>query len=155
MPPPTPASVDLVWDEAHALAEAQERRHAALESKTIPLLAFGLTFIAFVRSSTAASPIGSAVKDALTVLIALGLLATLVAILPRKWGRVPKLTAFVEDANWEPQRLKERYFSDYMDAYTNNDEVLAEKFLWFKCATLIYLIALAAGIVAATIWPRG
>jgi hypothetical protein len=118
-------------------------------------LAFGLTFVAFLRTFPATSPFGLAVRDALTVLVAIGLLATLVAILPRRWDRVPKLTAFVEDANWEPQRLKARYLRDYMDAYTHNDRVLLEKFWWFKRAVLVYLVALVAGTVAVTIWPRG
>jgi hypothetical protein len=149
-----PASIDLVWEQTQSLAAAQERRHADLEGKTIPLLAFGLAFEVFLRELSTPSPLSAALRDALAVLVAGGLLATLVAILPRPWDRVPKLKRFVEDANWEPRRLKERYLRDYLDAHEANELVLGQKFLLFKIAVLVYAVALGVGS-ALSIWTRG
>jgi hypothetical protein len=142
-----------VWEEARTIAEAQERRHAALDDKAIPLLAFGIAFAAFLRWIPGTTPFESAARDALTGVVAMGLLGTLGAILTRSWVRVPDLTTFVEDANWEPSRLKERYLRNHANAYSHNEGVLRRKFLWFGFAMLMYVIALAVG-TAFTIWPR-
>ena len=151
--PAAPRSIDLVWDQAQSTSEAQERRHAALDDKTIPLLAFGIAFIAFLRETPGTELIEPTVRDELTGLVAIGLLATLGAILPRRWMRVPDLTRFIEDANWDPSRLRERYLRNYATAYRYNEGVLKRKFRWFKLATLMYVVALALG-TAFTIWPR-
>lgn len=99
-------------------------------------------------------PIDGGTRDALTGLVAIGLVCTLSAIVPRAWARVPDLTTFVKDANYEPARLKERYLRNMTSAYAHNERVLRRKFLWFKAAVFVYGLALAIG-ATLTIWPRG
>jgi hypothetical protein len=151
--PGPPASIDLVWEEAHAVAEAQERRHDALDSKTLPLLAFGLTFEAFLWA-TPTGPFDPVVRNVLSGLVTMGLLATLAAVIPRKWSRVPDLKTFASDANWEPSRLKERYLGNFVHAWVANETVIKRRFRWFKLAVILYAVSLTVG-TATTIWPYG
>lgn len=152
--PPAPASIDLLWEEAHVTSEAQSDRHAALDTKTVPLLAFGLTLGAFLRTAPAAGLLDSMWRDALTGAVVMGLLGTLGAVLPRKWARVPDLALFVQDGNLDPARLKVRYLRNYLNASVYNESVLRRKFVWFRFAVGMYVLALALG-AAATIWPNG
>jgi hypothetical protein len=151
--PSAPVAIDLIWEEAHSIAEAQDRRHAALDTRTTPLLGFGIAFAILLRSSPGLS-LDPVVRDALTGVIAIGLLATIGVVLPRAWERVPDLRRFIEDANYEPARLKERYLGNLVGAYVHNERVLKTKFLWFKVAVLAYVVSLTVA-AATTIWPYG
>jgi hypothetical protein len=149
-----PVSIDLVWSEAIRIAERQEARLADLDSKTTPLLGFGLAVAVFLRTTNVGLGLATDFRDGVTGVVAIGLFATIAAMLPRDWGRVPSLATFIEDANNQPTRLKEMYLRNFMVAHDKNESVLRVKFRWFKLAAFAYLTALvlAGGL---TLGPHG
>ncbi len=147
-----PAAIELVWEECRRTTEAQERRVTQLDGKTTPLLAFGLALIVLLRAPTVG--LSSELTDGLTGSLAIGLLATLSAVLPREWARVPDLKAFIEDANYRPALLRQRYLSNYLGAVANNERVLRVKIRWYKLAVISYILTLLVTAVC-TLWRHG
>jgi hypothetical protein len=127
---------------------------ADLDSKTIPLLAFGLAVAGFLQATTL--HLDQNIRDGLTGVAALGLFATFAAMLPRDWGRVPNVETVVEDANRQPGKFKEGYLSNFLSASRWNEAVLKRKFRWFKLAVFAYLtvIGAVAGFILIGQWTR-
>lgn len=144
-----PPAIDLVWSEAQRNLAEQHRRFGDLDAKLLPLLAFNVAGIAAANASNARY--GADLALMLTVLFAASIAAALWAAWPRRVQVVPSLASFIEDAAWEPARLKERYLANYREAVYDNEKVLKGKvdMLKFAFAGAITAVGL---FVAAQAW---
>jgi hypothetical protein len=142
-----PASIKLVWEEAHRSAEAQQRRLVQLEAKTTPLLGFGLALLAAINAPQL--PLCDAARDSASVVAVTGLFATLAGVVPRKWDSVPDLSTFIADSNSKPDVLRTTYLPNLLNMWTSHEAVLRTKMRWFKAALFAYLLApVVGGLVA-------
>jgi hypothetical protein len=148
-----PAAVDLLWDEGQRRLAAQSDRLTRLDSKTTPLLGFGVAVAAFFQTN--AERIGSEDAHLGTAFAALGLLATLGVMAPRTIAYAPRFRTFLRGARRSPQELKTRYLGNLRTAIEQNDAALEAKTVWFKLGIGIYFSAIILAIIAmlSQLWP--
>lgn len=135
----TPAAVDLLWEEGQRRLTAQTDRLSRLDSKTTPLLGFGVAAIAFFQTNAAS--FGNDPARLGTALTALGLLATLAAVYPRTVSYVPEFRTLLKDGKKTPDAVKTKYLANIRTAIAENDNRFEAKTAWFKTAIGMYLAA--------------
>lgn len=147
-----PRSVSLLWDEGQRRLAAQSERLSRLDSKTTPLLGFGVAAIAFFQ--TTAPRLGDNASLLGSALAALGLISTLAVMYPRTFSYAPEFRTFLRDGGRSPEEARTLYLGNIRTAIAKNDAAFEMKTAWFKVAVWIY----AAGVllaVATTIGARG
>lgn len=149
---PIPRSVDLLWDEGQRRLAAQSELVSRLDSKTTPLLGFGVAAIAFFQ--TTVSRLGEDPSRLGSALAALGLLSTLAVMYPRTFNYAPRFRAFLRDGNRRPQEARTLYLGNIRTAIKTNEVAFEIKTVWFKVAVWIYTVAILLA-VAATIGAHG
>lgn len=132
--------MDLLWDEGQRRLAAQAERLSRLDSKTTPLLGFGLAAIALYQAN--AKSLGNDLASLGTALAALGLLATLAAVFPRTVSYVPEFRALLKDGKRMPEAVKTKYLGNIRTALSENDRRFEVKTGWFKTAIAMYVAAI-------------
>jgi len=147
-----PRSVDLLWEEGQRRLAAQSELVSRLDSKTTPLLGFGVAAIVFFQ--TTASRLGDDPSSLGSALAILGLLSTLAVMYPRTFSYAPEFRTFLQDGDRSPEEARTLYLGNIRTAIAKNEARLDMKTAWFKVAVWIYASAVVLA-VAATIGARG
>jgi hypothetical protein len=140
VPAVSPAGIGLVWTEGIRAVDGRHARVRDLDEKSTPLLAFGLAAFALIHSSEAI-----ALTDArlvLSLLLGIGLIATLVALAPRDVASVPRFSDLVPFARRPPSSIQELYIGNFLEAIELTETALQSKTRWFHVAVAAYIDAL-------------
>ena len=138
-----PIAIALLWEEGQRRLAAQSERLSRLDSKTTPLLGFGVAAAAFFQSN--ASKMGDAARFGV-VLAGLGILCTLAVMAPRTFSYAPRFRTLLKSGNRDPDELKTRYLGNLRTAIDENDDALEAKTKWFQAAIYIYVGTIAAAV---------
>jgi hypothetical protein len=141
-----PVSVDLLWEEGQRRLASQSDQITRLDSKTTPLLAFGLAGVAFFQSNVAR--LGPGPTKLGTVVVVIGILATLAAIHPRRFQYTPQFDDLLKLGNRRANEVKTAYLGNIRTALRWNESELTWKTWLFRGAIWSYVIALAVALGA-------
>lgn len=146
-----PRSIDLLWQMGLALTAQQHDRMGALDGKLMPLLTFGLAGLGFIYTQPV--KLAFEVRASVSVVLVIGLVATMMGAWPRSVAQAPKYDALVKSARLAPENLKETFVGNFIADIARNEAVLANKVLWLKLAFLADLAALLS-TGAVIMWTK-